>query len=426
MSVARNLLFGTLLGTELAKDLISPPARPDPDIGGTPTFGLVGGELFNKGAQAMTFTTVDILRRNYPNADIILFSSREFLQDREVQYQFRTLPWDEDVKLHLFGYGGDALRRQSWDSETIGEIRSVLKDATAIFDISGYSLSNQLGIKTTVSYMTGILLSSKYDTPYYILPQSIGPLSYDFPKRYLTETMFRTYLPYVSLICPREEAGVDAVNRYTADNVQLERDLVLQRPDYNLSNIATDIKTEIPDIESDAVGVIPNRNVLEYSDQDMVELYKKAIRELKSDYSVYILRHSADDDKLCKQLYASFEDDPQVYDLNSDFNAVQLEEIISSFLFVVASRYHSIIHAYRSDVPAIVVGWAEKYRELVGVFDQTEYFFDCRQRIRQGDITTGIRKLSNQLPAENEKIRTESQSIRGDRTVLDEICTHFE
>ena len=39
---------------------------------------VTGGELFNKGAQAMTFIAVSELRRRFPNHEIFLLSEMDF------------------------------------------------------------------------------------------------------------------------------------------------------------------------------------------------------------------------------------------------------------------------------------------------------------------------------------------------------------
>ena len=38
---------------------------------------ITGGELFNKGAQAMTFITVDKMKEMFPDHEIIVFSHRD-------------------------------------------------------------------------------------------------------------------------------------------------------------------------------------------------------------------------------------------------------------------------------------------------------------------------------------------------------------
>ena len=420
MGLTRSALFGSLVGAHTLKDAVLTPRASGTELSDDPSFVLIGGELFNKGAQAMTFTVVDSLRTAFPDCEIYLFSSDEYTTERDPTYRFTPLPWDEDVKLHLLGYSASAFRRVDWEPDVVERVRSTFASASAVFDISGYSLSSQLGIETTVSYMTDLLLAHRYDVPYVILPQSIGPFEYPFPGNVVAESLFRTYFPTALLICPRERAGVTAVRQYTDENVQLERDLIFQRDDYNVSNISPDIDTDVPELEANSVGIVPNRNVFQYADGDVMAVYEGAIERLREDYDTYVLQHAADDGDICEELVRRFEDDSSVHALTEDYNAIQLEKLISQFDFLVASRYHSIVHAYRCGVPAVVISWAEKYRELVEVFDQTRYLHDCRDGIGVDEVTATVGDMTETHHQERERITTTYETMRADGTVMDD------
>ena len=68
---------------------------------------ITGGELFNKGAQSMTFITVNELKKRFPNHEILLSSSRDFKRDYEEkqQYNFKIC---HDVFQYLFAFGSYA------------------------------------------------------------------------------------------------------------------------------------------------------------------------------------------------------------------------------------------------------------------------------------------------------------------------------
>jgi len=425
MSLGRRILYTSLLGRQAIVKHFSAQLTPTAQQDETPTFVLLGGELFNKGAQAMTFTVVDRLNREFPDCDIYLFSTKDYLEDYQETYKFDFLPWDIDIQLDLLGYRGQKFKKESWNTETLREVREIFGNATAIFDVSGYSLSSQLGVDSVIRYMTDIALANKFDVPYYILPQSIGPFEFDTVGKATAGTILRTFLPYPELICPREMEGVSAVNKYTTENVQLERDLVLQCIDYDISNISEDIATETPPLKKEAVGVIPNRKVLEYAESDMVEIYHNLIKDIKEEYKVYIIRHAADDEQLCQQLYAPFDDDPQVYNLNHDYNAIQLQNIISQCAFTIASRYHSVVHSYRSGVPAIIIGWATKYKELAQFFNQEQYQYDCRGKMDRAKIQSALAMMSNSCEQEKVNIEKQFTQLQAGEDILERIFYRF-
>ena len=54
-------------------------------------FIITGGETFNKGAQAMTFVTIDNIRKMFKNSEIVLLSGREYNKKEEDEkiYKFK-------------------------------------------------------------------------------------------------------------------------------------------------------------------------------------------------------------------------------------------------------------------------------------------------------------------------------------------------
>ena len=56
---------------------------------------ITGGELFNKGAQAMTFVAVNELRRLFPEHEIFLLSEMDYArpEHEKMGYNFRFMGW---------------------------------------------------------------------------------------------------------------------------------------------------------------------------------------------------------------------------------------------------------------------------------------------------------------------------------------------
>jgi colanic acid/amylovoran biosynthesis protein len=90
--------------------------------------------------------------------------------------------------------------------------------------------------------------------------------------------------------------------------------------------------------------------------------------------------------------------------IQDDLSAIELENIIRQFNFVIASRYHSIIHSYKNGIPALVIGWATKYFELLENFNQLDYFFDIRKSIDINKINNKLDNLIQNYKYEKEKI----------------------
>jgi colanic acid/amylovoran biosynthesis protein len=343
---------------------------------------IVGGELFNKGAQAMTFTVVDQIQKRDPDKNIYLFSTQDFERDEieKEKYKFGIFPFDIRIKTNilnsLFGF------IPSIHFDHLDEIENIIKDTSYIIDINGYALFSKPHTKfdfSCVDYLANIMVAKKHSVPFYIFPQSIGPFNYTLKEKLILYPLMKRYLKYPVTIMPRENDGVDCLIPFTKKNVQKMDDIVLVNGGYNLNNIFKN-KFERNDITilPNSAGIIPNQRVLDRMDREVFyETYKLLISELlRSGKNVYVLRHSVEDLSICQKIKSMFNNDENVRVISDDLDAINLENIIKQFDFIIASRYHSIVHAYKNGVPALVIGWAIKYYELMKDFDQLDCFYD--------------------------------------------------
>lgn len=350
---------------------------------------IVGGELFNKGAQAMTFTAVGEIRKRYPGKDIYLFSSVDHsnLRDRRDIYNFRIIRWDWKDRLTALGMPGKADQRKD-------AISRILEEASCFIDISGYGLSSQWGWFKSLAYLSNIAVAKKYGAKYFILPQSIGPFKYPLLQKIFIYPLLRKYLQLPERVYVRETDGMRWCGRFRKGGLELFPDIVLQSDPACIPFVfreKTDVR-KIP-INGSVIGVIPNARVAErMREEDFLRMYKMIISWLLNrGCKVCILRHSREDLRLCVELKDMFRKDKRVAAITDDFDPFEIEDIIKQFKFIIASRYHSIVHAYKSNVPVVAIGWAEKYRELLSHFGQEAFFFDCRNGI---DVNAILSKIS--------------------------------
>ncbi len=371
---------------------------------------IIGGQLFNKGAQAMTFTVVDQIKRRYPNKNIYLFSAQDFDRDDKEKniYTFNILPWDLITRIRLLSFWGKLFKNRRKYAYLENDIREVIKNVDFFIDISGYGISSQVGgWLPSVIYLSNIKIAKKYLVPYYIFPQSLGPFDYSLMCKIFLYPLMKLYLRYPKRIFPREKEGLMCVRKFTKKNVEKNYDIVLQSKGYNLANIySKDVLFKDIKIESNSVGIIPNLRVIERAKPDEIySVYNSLINRLiDAEKTVCILRHSYEDLEICEKIKNCFPETKSVRLIPDDLNAIELENIIKQFDFIIASRYHSIVHSYKNGVPALVIGWATKYFELLKNFDQLDYFFDCRNGMNIDEIDDKINKLVQNYKYEKKKI----------------------
>jgi len=382
---------------------------------------ITGGGLSNKGAQAMTFTVISKIKEILPSHDIYLLNSKDFERDRveKEKYTFNIIRWDkswqDDLKLRILRG-----KEQSY--------KKILKNTTMILDVSGYRLNSQSNFPylESYNYLLDIKIAKKFSIPMYILPQSIGPFNYVSPELPLLWMLQKKYLRYPEWIYPRERAGVKAIKKFITENVKRRHDLVLTN-DYEVESVFEGSKKDLK-VEEPAVGVVPNEKVSRRMDYEvMLNFYEKAIKKLRQEgFVVYLIRHSNPDLSIISDLKNLFPKDEGVKSVAEELYAFELENLISKLEFMIASRYHSIIHAYRNEVPCLVLGWAIKYQELLNDFSQSEYIFDVRNGINTSEILKKLENLVEKHSEESKKVKSNLEKIkRNESSVFDEIFKDF-
>ncbi len=413
---ARNAALVGIVESQLVSDIVFPDTNWTPEATGK-NIAIVGGELFNKGAQAMTFTVVDQMAKRYPDKDVYLLSGRDYNRDDEEkdQYAFDILPWGPEVQLSLLSSNSQLANTKRYSQQAKESVQQVFESCSMLIDINGYALSSQMGLKRSFRYLGNIVAAKKYGIPMYILPQSIGPFDYSTGGKLVLNPLLRTYLSYPEIICPREHAGVKSLKPYTRHNVQREFDIVLQTEAYDLDTVySSEPDLELKELESEAVGIIPNSKVFERTNSDdLYSLYEEAIEKLlEADKSVYVLRHSVEDLDHCRNIKDRFTETDDVHLFENDFDAPELEHIIDQFDFLIGSRYHSIVHAYKHNVPVIAIGWAVKYAELLTAFEQSEYCYEGRDQIDHREFIASVKEMNQECQHQSESIRERSSEIR--------------
>lgn len=384
-------------------------------------FVITGGHFENKGAQAMLLAVIEELRARYPNSEIWAFTQRPIKQNDLV---FDHLPWDGRVKIRLFLGKLRWLVGSSSNKESEKRIINVLSNADMVFDVSGFALSSQFGYYATFIYLMKIAIMKKFKCQIILLPQSFGPFNYkNIFLKIILLTFMKWYLRYPKKIFAREEQGYNAIKKYTFNNLQKSVDVVLQSkniPREMLIQSKVDYLEEIH-IDKKSVAIIPNiRNLKFNSLNNIYYIYKNLITSLvREKYNVYILRHSYDDLDLCYNLYKEFDANPQVEFFDKDYSCIEVYEIISRMEFVIASRYHSLIHAYKSGVPAIVIGWAEKYKDVMSKFEQVQYYFDIRIKIDIPIINNALIKMISRREIESKLINTNRTKLVNENNVFE-------
>jgi len=396
---------------------------------------ISGGGFKNTGAQAMTLTLISEIRQRYPKMNIVMLMIEEYDANISAQkYDVELIPWNATVKSYVmnplvkFAYSFLKHSKVKQYRNYGKRIKDILNNAIAWFDISGFGLSSQINPKQTYPYILNIMVAKRYNVPIWLLPQSFGPFNYPKAYKLFNRYLVKKYLKYPTIIFIREHAGYkflqDFIGR-TYSNFQLQPDIVLQtasgyikkhifRSPYH--EIDDKLKSIIDNIPSHSVAVIPNDRLCEYiSEADTLELYFSIVNNLLTiGKTVYLIRHSFDDVWLVEKLYNQVPSNKNLQILNSEFSAIEMDCIIGAMEYIIGSRYHSLVHAFKNTVPSISIGWAIKYKELLNLFGMNDYNFDVREPLDKATIIKQIQHLDNNSMMLKNQITQRLKSIQHD------------
>ena len=359
---------------------------------------VTGASFTNKGIQAMTYITADEIAKRWPDCQMLIESRKVRKTEKEEMhyYKFGLFP---GVEKFLFPVHPK-------------KYHEIMSNTEALIDISGYNAGSDWSEKSNIYYIKTRLIDPKiYNIPVYLMPQSFGPFGFQGIIGKIIMLAFEHYLPYAKLIMARENDGKQRlIEAFGLKNVIKENDLVLQNKGIIVENVFRNNHVlKVPEVASHkCVAVIPNvKNERNRKINDMMKIYQLLINKLMhAGFKVYILHHSPEDAGMCKHIKERFfNDEERVEVISQELDCLEFDVFVSKMDFIVASRYHAIVHAFRRHVPALVIGWAVKYYELLKLAGQEPYHFDSREPIKEEAVCNALEKMIINYKSESEKIR---------------------
>lgn len=395
-------------------------------------FIIIGGNFLNSGAEAMTYVTVSELRRRYPNCEInLVYCLKENIDYKNLGFDIKYINscmWSIMIKNAGLRTCAKAAKIQLLHKENLiqqfKEINKLLDVCDAVFDISGYAISSQWGVASTKRKIAEISFIHSHKIPCFLMPQSFGPFDFGENKIVLMKKIKKT-LGNCSCIYAREKEGYDLLTKELGlKNVKLSTDIVLQNKNLNISAVFRTFvpKREINITTSNNVAIIPNmRNFDHGNKNDILFLYKTLVEYLLSvNRNIYLISHSEEDIEVCSLIKDMFSEFSTVHLITDKMDSFVFGEVIRNFDFAIASRFHSIVHSYKNEVPCVVLGWATKYRCLAELFEQEQYMFDVRHLSLFSDIINATKQMAENYLEEKKRIY-ENLCIIQDNNCFDQI-----
>ena len=382
---------------------------------------ITGGGFHNKGAQAMTFIAVSELKKRFPEHRLIVISDKDVaLMDQEDYiYNFDIMRTSLCIPHGFYLLGGMAklyAMKQGLRKKDVQKSMEVWKNTEYIVDVSGYALGSNWNNATSMCTALWAALAKKYNAKSIYMPQSFGPFAYHSLRGKLVSYCIGKYMKKADVACAREEVGMRLLQeKYHLKNVMKSPDLVLQNKEIHLDAIYKKVPNLVElDIKPHSVGIVPNTETIRYMEKEKVlSMYKKLIeRLLRAEYTVYVLAHAKNDIGICTEIKNLYPDNENVIEITNEFSCLEFDINVAKFEFLIASRFHSVVHAYRHSVPCVIVGWAEKYRELAKLCGQEEFTFEVKEGIDIEKLCASVDSMIGQTQKCSDIIRNKIEQVQ--------------
>lgn len=230
---------------------------------------------------------------------------------------------------------------------------------SVVFDASGFGYGDYWGLRKLRRRLTSPLASikrRKKPGKFILLPQAYGP----FRTAGMAKA-FKPVLKLADLIFIRDRVSL----AYIKEISELSEHSIYA-PDF--TNL---LHPQLPDRLSACRGsavVIPNEKVIKGKSKAEVSAYYELLRFSISAFiaagerAILLVHEGSGDKKIALEISRQFNPPVEVIDEPS---ALVTKAIIANAKLVISSRFHGLVSALSSGVPALACGWSHKYLELL-------------------------------------------------------------
>ena len=356
---------------------------------------ILGSSTINKGAEAMLRTVQAELGDRLPGAEFVVGDQRVRQWHPEQMalagVPVATPPSQGRLVRHLrlvrYALGapeGASFWMQGKNRNRHHYIDALAGAVDAAVDVSGFLFSDQRGPEVSAKHASIVEIFRKRGKPFVFLPQAWGP----FEKAEIREYARRA-ASNASLVFARDAQSYEhltqALGSEGADVQQAPDIAFLFRPAASGAALLTDLGL---DPDSPIAAIAPNLRVYERTagagrENVYVRMLTRISHDLREQGAQILLmphelipRDNGRDDRYVCELIAEALNGAGVAAVMEDRRAEDLKAMLSRCDILVGSRFHALIAALSSGVPAVAVGWAHKYPELFREFDLERLVLD--------------------------------------------------
>jgi len=351
-----------------------------------PVFILTGnGNYENRGCEAITTGTVQIIREYYKNPEFIALS---FFQNNEQYLKQKKNELDENISHFRIKIDRNKIINRALKAfipnikPKIGQkikhkkMLKYLDGSIAFINLAADNYSLDYGSIRLFADMDQVVIKNK--KPIILWGASIGP----FTKESSIENFMKNHLKKITAIFARETETIKYLS-----SIGIENNV------YQVADPAFAMKPKKPKdtdftIEKNSIGInlspLMARFVMDGNISMWEKRAKKIIEKILNDIpsNLYLIPHvtriNNNDYLFLKNIYESIEDPKKnIFLIPPSYNAMEMKWIIGQLDLFLGSRMHSTIASLSSYVPTLSLSYSIKSKGINNdVFGHQNYLLD--------------------------------------------------
>lgn len=401
-------------------------------------FLIIGSSLRSKGAEAMILETykkikeidpanqvsllvldveynINLLKRLPVSADIHVIEAKKsiLVQNEYINFILNMILLCYD---HLLANYYKVINQNSDKRNFKTNLWKTINNIDIIIQVPGISFTDNFDILTAIYWAQQMIMAKLIGKKYYCMPQSFGP-----SRSLLITLCAKIGLENVTHIMPRGNKSVEFI-----EGLHLKNQNITFVPDLAFS-------FENPGSQEDEIiyqrfeiskkrkyiGVIFNSHLFHWKKTTIIDMVSNEIDRLIStyNYDVILIAHEVNDENRIDDRFMNtliFErctKKDKILVINEDLRANEIKSLIKLCDFTICSRFHGMISSLKVGVIPIVIGWADKYFEIMELFDLEYLVLDYN------DIT---------IKALHEKIEQVIQNKSEIKNIIDHRISQYE
>lgn len=384
---------------------------------------IIGSALSgNKGAAAMLESSIETLSARIPDVRFVLFSMYPSEDSALNTYPHVTIIPATPAKLGVLINSAALAYRivpplRPLLRRTSKSVRA-LRDSAVLLDQGGITFTD--GREKFLLYnIASILPALNMKVPVFKCAQAVGP----FEGR-INRWASRTFLPKVHTLVTRGAITHQYAEKLGLTNLVAGADYAFSLPitDADRESAAARVSPEFF-AGNDVVGISPSVVLQKKVDAlgrdyiaDNVEIITRLLDE---GTPVALIPHSVrlntesthnNDLPLCREIARRVGQREGFLFVDGELTSQELRAVIGRCGRFVTSRFHAMISSLSMQVPTVVVGWSHKYREVLDMFELSEWAFGAAEFTPDHTLTELARLSANETEV-RERLARNGQSV---------------